>query len=148
MPCEFHIHLAVPGDTAVYKKLWSGSAVYLTVPVDEKLELLGQKWCKSNSICERAEGAKILRYFKNEKNIGILKSLLNDPNSAESTLHRTVPGRSELELVHRKKVYYVRQAAFDALRKLGSEVAKPVLEELLEGRDESDPTLKGRKTQR
>jgi hypothetical protein len=140
--------LRVPGNTAVYKKLWSGSAVYLTVPVDEKLEALGERWCKSNSPFDRREGAKILRHFRNEKNIGLLKSLLTDPHTAESTLHRTVPGKTELELVYRKKEYYVRQVAFEALCKLGVKVDRPVLEELLEGHDEPDPKVEGRKLKR
>jgi hypothetical protein len=42
-------------------------------------------------------------------------------------------------LVYRKKLYYVRQAAFDALREFAVKVEKPVLEELLEGRDIADP---------
>ena len=51
-------------------------------------------------------------------------------------MYHTVPGKTELELVYRKKVYDVRQAAFAALCKLGVKVDTPVLEELLEGKDE------------
>jgi hypothetical protein len=137
--------LEVPANTAVFKKLWARSAVFLIVPVDGKLEVLGQKWCQSRSPRQRAEGAKILQNFKSAKNIGFLKALLNDPHTAEATLHRTVPGKAELEQVYRKKVYYVRQAAYDALRELGAEVQRPMLEELLEGRDEPDPPQGGRK---
>jgi hypothetical protein len=53
-------------------------------------------------------------------------------------MHKTVPGKAVLELVYRKKWYYVRQAAFDSLRALGAKVEQPVLEELLEGRDVKD----------
>jgi signal peptidase I len=133
--------LEVPSDTAVYKKLWSRSAVYLIVPIDEKLEELGRKWCMTDSPRERTEGAKILRHFKNERNIELLKPLLKDPSTSEATMHRTVPGKAELELVYRKKLYYVRQAAYDALRELGAKVERPVLEELLEGRDDPAPNL-------
>jgi hypothetical protein len=136
--------LAVPGNTAVDKKLRSRSAVFLIVPVDEKLEELGRQWCMSDSPRERTEGAKVLRHFKNERNIEVLKPLLKDSSTSEATMYRTVPGKTELELVYRKKLYYVRQAAFDALRELGAKVERPVLEELLEGRDEpeSKPELK------
>jgi hypothetical protein len=137
--------IRVPGNTTVYKKLWSLSAVYLIVPVDEKLEALGQKWCKSELPGERTEGANILSKFKSEKNIELLKPLLNDPSTSEATLHRSVAGKTEMELVYRKKLYYVRQAAFDALRELGAEVARPVLEELLEGTDVPDPKLSSQK---
>jgi hypothetical protein len=131
--------LDVPGGTAVYKKLWSRSAVRLIVPVDATLEALGRRWCKGEGAWERYEGARILRHFRNETNVGLLKSLLGDPSTSEATLHRTVPGKVELELVYRKKLYYVRQAAFDALREFGVNVDRPVLEELLEGRDDPGP---------
>jgi hypothetical protein len=138
----------VPARTAVYKKLWSLSAVELLLPVDEELEALGRSWCKSESPYERNEGARILRHFKNAENIAILKSLLNDPNTSEATLHQTVPGKVELELVYRKKLYYVRQAAFAALQEFGVKVGRPVLEELLEGRDVPDPEIGERKRSR
>jgi hypothetical protein len=131
--------LNVPSDTAVYRELWAGSAVRLIVPIDEQLEVLGRKWCRSASPWEREEGAQILGHFKNEMNVELLKSLLNHPSNCESTLHRTVRGKSELELVYRKKLYYVRQAAFDALRELRVKVDRPILEELLEGRDDPAP---------
>jgi hypothetical protein len=138
----------VPSGTAVYKKLWSRSSVRLVVPVDEKLEALGRSWCKSPSFWERREGAQILRHFKNETNTDILKALLADPSTLESTMHRTVPGKIELELVYRKKLYAVRQAAFDALREFGVKVDRPVLEELLEGRDDPAPKLDEKKLER
>ena len=71
-------------------------------------------------------------------NIAILKGLLTDPSTAEATRYRSVAGKIELELVYRKNVYYVRQAAFAALRELGVKMNRPVLEELLEGHDEPD----------
>ena len=55
--------LAVPGKSAAYKKLWSGSSVFLIVPIDEKLEVLGRRWCKSTSSSEREQGARILGFF-------------------------------------------------------------------------------------
>ena len=128
----------VPDNTAVYQKLWSGSAVWLVVPIDAQLEELGRRGCKAESPLERSDGAKILRHFRNEKNIGLLKSLLQDPSTSEETAHRIVNGTSEV--IYRKKRYYVRQAAYDALCEFGVKVDKPVLEELLEGRD--DPSFK------
>ena len=127
--------LLVPGGTAVSKKLWSGSAVYLVVPIDQKLEALGQRWCRAKSAFQRKKGARILRHFKNNKNTDLLKSLLGDPSTCESTLHRSVPGKVELELVYRKRLYYIQQAAYDALREWGIQVDRPILEELLEGRE-------------
>jgi hypothetical protein len=124
--------LMVPADTEVYRKLWSRSAVMLTVPVDDHLEALGRHWCASRSYGERIEGARILGYFKNEKNIRLLKALLRDPDSSIETQHRTVAGRREMVLVYRKRVYRVRQLAYEALRAFGVEVERPVLEQVLE----------------
>ena len=51
-------------------------------------------------------------------------------------------GKSELELVYRKKVFFVRQVAFDALTAMGVDIKPPELEVLLEGRDVPDIVLK------
>jgi HEAT repeat protein len=126
--------LSVPSDTPLSKELARlGAGVVLVVPVDEKLEALGRKRCQSASPFDRQEGAKILRHFKSDKNVEILKGLLADARSSEETLHRTAPGMIYLQLVYRKKIYYVRQAAYDALQELGVKVDKPILEEQLEG---------------
>jgi len=127
-------------NTAVFRTMWSRSSVRLILPVDEQLEKFGQGWCKSADASERAQGADILAHFKNEKNIVLLKSLLADPNKSESASYSSAR-KNPAGLVYRKNVYYVRQAAFDALSELGAKVERPVLEELLEGRDEPDPLL-------
>jgi hypothetical protein len=125
----------VPADTAAFKKLWSGSAVWLVVPVDEQLEAMGRKFCASPGYYERKEGAKILRLFKNAKNIEILKSMLDDPSFSTQERSRSVPGKKEFELVYRKKVFEVRRLAYEALRDFDVRVVRPVTEVLLEGRD-------------
>ena len=126
--------LGVPPDTAVFKKLWARSAVFLTVPVDRELEALGRRWCRSPSYIERIDGAKILGHFKNEGNIKLLKALLADPDYSTAEAARTVPGQAELVLLYRKRVYEVRRIAYETLRWFGVEVRRPVLEELLEGK--------------
>lgn len=131
--------LLVPGGTPVFKRLWSRSAVFLFVPVDEALEALGARWCKADSPYKRDQGAKILGYFKSDRNIALLKGLLDDPSTSESTLSRLPMGKTEFELIYRKTIYYVRQAAYDSLRAHGVQVEQPVLEILLEGRDEPEP---------
>jgi len=124
-----------PWNSTVQKKLYSGSTSFLTVPVDEQLEKIGRTWSKSDSSKQRLEGAKILRYFKNDINIEILKSLLDDPNFSDATMHKSVPGQAAMALVWHKKLYHVRQAAYDALREFHIEVTAPILEEPLEGED-------------
>jgi hypothetical protein len=130
--------VTVPTDTAVFRTMWSRSCVRLILPVDEKLEKFGQGWCKSADPYERAQGAGILGHFKDEKNIALLKSLLLDPAKGETTRYSS-SSKNPGGLVYRKNVYFVRQAAFDALNEMGAMVERPVLEELLDGRDEPDP---------
>jgi len=126
--------LFTPGDSPVSIKLHAGSAVFLMVPIDERLEAIGRTWCKPDSdVNKREDGAEILRHFKNETNIQLLKSLLNDPGEGEEWGYGPVAGKTERQQLYHKKVYFVRQAAYDALREFGVNVDKPVLEVLLEG---------------
>src|SRR5262249_13844687 len=76
--------LNVPPGTEVFEKCWSGSAVWLVVPVDKELEQQARSWCKAESGQEREEGAKVLKHFKNGENVRLLKSLLDDPAFATS----------------------------------------------------------------
>jgi hypothetical protein len=126
-PAKSHA-MDVPVGSAVFEKLWGGSAVLLVVPVDEQLEAAGRKLCASREYFDRVEGVKILRQFKNAKNIDILRSLLDDPNFSTEEKSRTVPGKAELELVYRKRVYEVRRLAYEALRDFDVRVDMPVIE--------------------
>lgn len=131
--------LDVPFDTPVHTALYSRSAVWLQVPVDDKLQALGRKWCASDEPRSRVAGARILCYFKNEANVQILKAMLADPATTEWTMQRTVPGKEDE--VCRKKVYSVRRAAYQSLQQMKVNVKAPVLQVVLEGRD--DPDLPG-----
>jgi hypothetical protein len=123
------------GGVDVDDDLYAGSTVYLIVPVDEKLEPRAQAWCKSKFPGERQQGARILSRFKSDINIALLTALLDDPYSFESTSTRTT-GENTTELLWRKKIYPVRQIAFKSLTKLGANPKPPVMEELLEGKDD------------
>ena len=92
-----------------------------------------QAWCKARSPDDRGTGAWILQNFKSDQNIALLKSLLDDPATDESAQYASTGPNGQLELVYRKKVFAVRQAAFESLQKLGVHVPKPVLEILLDG---------------
>jgi hypothetical protein len=128
--------LEVPVDTAVFKRLYFLGTVHLIVPVDEQLEAAGRRWCRSESGRLRAEGAKALGYFNSRENADILRSMLNDPASMRRMACDPEPGQSGSEPGRWTKVYYVRQAAFDSLRKFGAPVNEPILTELLEGQDD------------
>jgi hypothetical protein len=123
----------VPRKTAVHNKLFARNAVFLKVPVEGHLERLGRSWCLSENYGARIEGVKILRRFKNDVNIGMLKAFLKDTGSSEESRSRTRPGGTDLVLVYRKRVYEVRQLAYEALQAFGVKVKAPVLEVLLEG---------------
>jgi hypothetical protein len=128
----------VPDNSAAARELNAGSAVLLIVPMDARLEARGQDWCKSALAEERYKGALILRHFKSKRNIALLKPLLDDPTNAESSKYSGGPDKPGLQLVYRKKAYWVRQAAYTSLEKLGVKVARPLLSVLLEGHDEPD----------
>lgn len=108
------IRIGLPGDTPAFKKLWAGSAVYFTLPVDAALEAQGKKWCASKRGDNRVLGIASLKEYPSEPNIKILKGLLTDENVAIGS---------------GKKYYYVRTKAFEALRDLGVTVERPILEE-------------------
>jgi hypothetical protein len=112
-----NISLDAPSESAVYKKLWSRSAVFLTVPVDRQLEKDGRAWCKDDAVETRVRGAKVLGKFKSDENVKILRALLQDDGFYTGNGLRR---------------YVVRGAAFESLRGLGVEVARPVLEEPLD----------------
>jgi hypothetical protein len=110
----------VPWDSPAMKALWSGSAVWMFVPVDAALEKRALEWvadAKNPSV--REAGALALANFRSDKNIAIIKKLLADP--AFSTVTET--GKPTL------KRYLVRVAAHEALAKWQVAHVKPTLEE-------------------
>jgi hypothetical protein len=109
----------VPPKTAVYNELFARNAIFLEVPVDGHLERLGRSWCLSEDYGARIVGVKILRRFKNDVNIAMLKALLKDPGSSERSMSMTRPGGTDLVQVYRKRVYGVRQLAYEALQDFG-----------------------------
>jgi hypothetical protein len=120
------LHVSVPGGTPALKKLYAGSAVFLKVPVDPRLERMARQWCRSNRVWLRMEGAGLLGLFKNEENVRILKSLLNDPgyyftNRDVQIMGTTHPGHV--------RVYGARRAAYNVLRGFGVAVEEPHTEE-------------------
>jgi hypothetical protein len=70
----------------------------------------------------RADGVAALRHFKSKQNIALLTPLLDNP--AFMDFHG--PGPDDT-----KRVYCVRKAAYDVLRKWDVEITKPLIEEPL-----------------
>ena len=88
-------------------------AVLGHIPVDRQLEKMAQTTIDSQDPTVRHNAAKILRYFPSQQNVALLKSLLNDPAQSDY---------NEVE-----KLYYIRNEANEALKRIGVEVQKPVL---------------------
>jgi hypothetical protein len=90
--------------------------VYLEVPLSPSLEKIAQRLVTSKD--ERITGIRELRYFKSAKNIKLLKPLLNDPGSYETSV-QNCPWI-------RKQVYPTREEAYKVLKEWGVAVSEPV----------------------
>ena len=106
--------LRAPATAEVARKLSEGGAVWLFVPVDDRLKEQAKTWLASNDLDNRAAGARTLANFKSDDHIALLKKLLDDPQ-----------GREEGKV----KRYPVRQAAYDVLKEWGVAVKQPIVEE-------------------
>jgi hypothetical protein len=146
---EMH-RLDVP-HVVMYKTGEVGDANSLFLPVDQHLEELARRIIRSpgdyitpadfgpakddasrkRSANElrfsrdllRADAVKALRHFKSDENIALLKTLLNDPATIGGT---QFDGEKQIDL---GREYYIRKAAYEALRDWGVQVAEPVLRE-------------------
>jgi hypothetical protein len=110
---------------------------YLLVPIEPSLEQTGahlisapddfvSRKVESERLqmwrCDlRAEGVSALRYFRSDKNIRLLKPLLNDP------AHWAIKDYARTTLV--RKTYSVRKNAYEVLQGWGVDTPKPVTEE-------------------
>jgi hypothetical protein len=106
--------LRAPASSEPVRKLASGDAVWIFAPATARLEDQGKDWLKAKEIDYRAEGVRVLRPFKSDANVALLKELLQDPQSVSDG---------------KLKKYPVRQAAYDVLREWKVDVPRPVVEE-------------------
>lgn len=99
----------------------SGGCLLLSVPVDRQLEKRAHEYLRSKSGQKRGEGARALLYFKSDRNIELVKPLLDDP---EVTYRQPAyEGNPE------ERVYGVRVEAYRTLRSWGLDVKEPVVRE-------------------
>lgn len=111
----------LPYASPAFKALYGGSAVWLYVPIDARLERIGVQWIASKAFHQRLEGAKVLAHFKSAANVRRLRGLLADPGFwTESTGQPGAP---------KTRCYAVREAAFKALAAWGIRVSRPVIRE-------------------
>ena len=99
----------LPGNSPAFRRLWAGSAVWLMLPIDSRLEAMGRSLIRSKQLGDRAEGARALAHFKKPSNAVLLERLLADPGSHIET---RAGGQ-------RTRVFPVREIALDALRRWG-----------------------------
>lgn len=107
-----------PQASAVYKTLWSESAVYLIVPADAEFKKGLIEGAKSKDVHERARSAYRLANYPGDETTRILRELLKD----DGTSVIQVSGGNQTRNI---TVYPARQAAYDALTSLGIETPKP-----------------------
>lgn len=91
----------------------------LEVPITPALEKMARQLIQSND----PSGIEALGCFKSPKNIRLLKRFLNDTNFYDTTI-QNCPWIN-------KRIYRMRQAAYEVLNKWGVNVPKPVCEERL-----------------
>jgi hypothetical protein len=108
----------LPSNTDAYKALWSGSSVWLFLPVDSALEQLAIGWSIDPSIERREEAVGALAHFKSAANILRLETLLADPGFAEVT-------ESGKPKVRR---YLVRKQAHEVLTRWNVKHTTPVID--------------------
>jgi hypothetical protein len=120
---------------------------YLTVPVEPSLEHTAKHLiaapedfisAKSDSVlvpqwrCDlRAEGVRALQYFKSAKNIRLLRSYLDAPDSW--TIRDWSTRNRDANMT--AKTYSVRSEAYEVLKGWGVDVPKPVREETIPAKE-------------
>lgn len=114
---EFH-WFECPEDSAAFKALWSGSSCYLKVPADPEYKARFLEELSSKDVHVRARAAWRLSRHPGDDTVAALKSLLADPGTA--VIHVFSDGKNEDVTVRP-----ARQCAYDALRKLGVDAARP-----------------------
>lgn len=109
-----------PLSSAVIKRQGrSFNSTVVNVPVDARLETLGEKWAESPLPEYRCIAPRVLSHFKSGKHIVLLKTLLSDDYRISQRNDRGQP----------TYFYPVRASANACLREWGVVVGKPVIEE-------------------
>lgn len=110
--------LDVPFDAPAFHALYGGSAVWMTVPVDARLETLALGWVTATDMSTREEGVGALAHFRTPSNIAVVETLLDDPDFAVVTESGKKPVRR----------FLVRAAAHKTLDAWGVQHATPVVD--------------------
>ena len=110
--------LDVPSDTAAFRALYGGSAVWMTVPVDAALERRALAALRGPDTFARVDAVRALAHFRSRVNTVRLVRLLVDPDFALVTEAGRAPVRR----------FLVRAAAAEVLTAWGVAHPRPRLE--------------------
>lgn len=113
------VDIEVPRPSVAGTRWARYSGIFLSVPVDDRLEARARDLLRSDDGSRRIEGVKALRHFKSAENIARLRPLLDDPTSAYLS-------HAEEDMGREVKVFPVREAAYEALKGWGVEAPRPV----------------------
>jgi hypothetical protein len=111
--------IEMPVGSEAFQETWSGSAVFLNVPLDGRIEAIAHRWLDgfAEQHGSEADALGILRHFKTQQNIDLFKSHLDD-----RTIQVTGYGS-----VSTKWTYITRQSAYETLQAWGVDVPRPLI---------------------
>jgi hypothetical protein len=130
------LKIKVSMSSPVFYDLYGGSSVFITVPIDSRLNALARKWIRSNDRELKEDAVMAFSYFKDDLNIVLLKQALKDP--AYVTLYPVSFPRNDSSSKNAlkesatkppKRYYSVRAKAYETLQKWGIDVSKPLIEQ-------------------
>jgi hypothetical protein len=116
---EGFLELWCPSDSPAERALYSGSGTRLIVPADPEWKDRLIKQTRDADVTERARAATRLTAFAGPETIESLRRLLKDQESVEMQVSE---GNQPL---HKVIAWPARQCAYETLRRLGVDVAKP-----------------------
>lgn len=97
-----------------YSALYSGSSVFLTVPLDDATETFAREWLRQRH--PNPDALAILAHYKNDENAGLIRCFLDDGSCGWSG-----DGRGT------RWYHSNREIAFETLRHWGHDVRRPPL---------------------
>jgi hypothetical protein len=118
---DLHVPREIVAETSWDQYYDTGGHLRLSVPVDQHLEKRAQDAVRSENPHRREEGARALAYFKSDKNMALVRPLLNDPGT--TYLQPAYDDRAG------ERVYGVRYSAHQTLKSWGIDVEQPVFRE-------------------
>jgi hypothetical protein len=112
------MEIVVPLTSEMDRELHSRAVNTLVIPLTQRAAAAARQWVKAEDPWSRGNAVRVLGEFKSDEHVGLLKSLLKDPEAQYRT------GGGDTTIV----TYPIRAAAREALKAWGIE-AEAVVEE-------------------